>query len=202
MATQMLLPSEFERLLERAGPEFARLLRREMEETGLRMEAAGKLNARNRMKTPTGNLSRSIGHEVRGSGATLETSLRAGGRLAGRGDVVYARIQELGGVVRPTRAKWLAIPTDSVKTAAGASRYASPRDYPKPLRFVFLLFGLAALVEDMPDGTMKARWWLKKKTTIRPKHYLRDAHQEAAKGLPERVAGAFRDALVPAVGAA
>lgn len=199
MATQVLLPTEFERLMDRAGPEFRRLLLKEVTQTGLSMVAQGTVNAKTRMNSPTGNLGRSIKSEVTGKGATLEQKLRAGGKLSGAADVVYAAIQERGGVVRPTRRKWLAIPTKSVKNPGGSQKYGSPRDYPKPLRFVFIFFGLAALVEDLPGGGSEVRWWLRKKTTIRPKWYLRDAQTKGIEGLQSRVADAFRQALVPQV---
>lgn len=47
----------------------------------------------------------------------------------GGGLVKYARIHEEGGIIRPTRAKFLAIPLQAAKTAAGVGRAVSPRDF-------------------------------------------------------------------------
>lgn len=44
-------------------------------------------------------------------------------------DSVYARIHEEGGLIRPTRSRYLAIPLDAVKTPSGVPR-GSPRDFP------------------------------------------------------------------------
>lgn len=47
----------------------------------------------------------------------------------GGGLVKYARIHEEGGVIRPVRSQFLAIPLEAAKTAAGVSRAVSPRDF-------------------------------------------------------------------------
>jgi len=36
-------------------------------------------------------------------------------------DIPYARIQELGGIIRPVNVKWLTIPLDAAKTASGVA---------------------------------------------------------------------------------
>ena len=58
-------------------------------------------------------------------------SIRAlvGTYAIGGGLVKYARIHEEGGVVRPVRSRFLAIPLEAAKTAAGVSRAVSPRDF-------------------------------------------------------------------------
>lgn len=60
-------------------------------------------------------------------GNTLETI--DGMYTIGGGLVAYARIHEEGGIVRPVRAKFLAIPLPAAKTAAGVGRVVSPRDF-------------------------------------------------------------------------
>lgn len=40
--------------------------------------------------------------------------------------VPYARVQELGGVIRPRRKKWLTIPLDAAKTGSGVLRARAP----------------------------------------------------------------------------
>lgn len=77
-------------------------------------------------QTLTGRLARSIQYVSVSAPATL-AQVRTRVFVSG---VPYAEIQELGGVVVPKRAKYLAIPMPAVKTASGVPRYASPRDYP------------------------------------------------------------------------
>jgi hypothetical protein len=75
------------------------------------------------LHTRTGALKRSLDHRVSGnSAADLKLRLVSAGPS-------YARIQESGGVIRPVRAKFLAIPLEANKTAAGVARYPSPREF-------------------------------------------------------------------------
>jgi hypothetical protein len=75
------------------------------------------------LHTRSGDLKRSLGAKVSGAGsADLKLRLVSGG-------IPYARLQEYGGIVRPVRAKFLAIPLDANKTASGQARYPSPRQF-------------------------------------------------------------------------
>ena len=47
----------------------------------------------------------------------------------------YAGILERGGVIKPRKAKALAIPQEAAQTAAGVDRFGGPRGYPGKLRF-------------------------------------------------------------------
>jgi hypothetical protein len=156
-------------------------------------------------------------------GADIEVGVAAGGVTLAGAEVVYAGIQERGGTVRPVRRKWLAIPTDSVKTKDGVSQYKTPRDFPRPLRFVQFRPDLAALIEVPRRKAKKApparrqrpvrverrprrrkreerpqypvRWWLVKQTTIRAKWYLRDAFEAEARRVPAALADVLSSAL-------
>jgi hypothetical protein len=93
-------------------------------------EALGKQNATTMLHVRTGRLRNSISGQVteeRDGKFILELS--AGGQ-GGQGEVKYARIQEKGGVIVPKKGRMLAIPVGPARTAAGVSRYASPRDVP------------------------------------------------------------------------
>jgi hypothetical protein len=227
-----------DRLQLAAGGALRAELEKRLRGSALRMEAAGKQNAKTRMRVRTGHLRNSIGGFVQAegapvggigpvqSGADILVGVRAGGVVLQGAEVVYASIQERGGTVRPRRVRWLAIPTARVMTAGPegptTARYASPRDYPKPLRFVPLRPGLAALVE-APQGrrrrpvrpqrprrpTRRERrprdpstrrelavlWWLVKQTTIKPKWFLRDAFQGEAARVPARLETVLRSAM-------
>ncbi|MDR4483826.1 MAG: HK97 gp10 family phage protein [Nitrospirales bacterium] len=76
------------------------------------------------LKRRTGNLVRSVTvGKVEGTGGNLR--LRVGSNL------VYAPIHEFGKRVKPTRSKYLTIPLDAAKTAAGVQRF-SARKAPGP----------------------------------------------------------------------
>jgi len=202
MATQVLLPSEFERLMSTAAPRIAARVRRVVQETGLAMERQGKLNASGERPHPrTGNLRRSVGHVVGEEGGQLQVSLRAGGRLAGSADVIYARAQEFGAVVTPVRRKWLAIPTPSVKTAAGVSRFKTPRDY--PARLIFQQFSpTQARLAEIVGGEPVTRWHLRKRTVTPASRFLGRAFDAVAPTLAPKLTEAVGEALRPAVAGA
>ena len=65
------------------------------------------------LRVRSGILRRSIGTEIREDGAE--------GRVGPQG-IPYGRIHELGGEVRPVRARYLTIPLDAAKTPAGVAR--------------------------------------------------------------------------------
>lgn len=199
------------------------------------MEAAGRDNAKARMQTRSGLLRRSIAGFVRAEGAPrgsigplrrdadIEVGVQAGGVVLQGAEVVYAGIQERGGTVRPVRRRWLAIPTASVKQPNGTSRYKTPRDFPRPLRFVQFRPDLAALVEVPRRKARKApaarrqrvarverrtrararqrgtlgpvRWWLVKATTIKAKWYLRDAFEAEVRRVPAALGDVLSSAL-------
>ena len=199
------------------------------------MEAAGRDNAKARMQTRSGLLRRSIGGFVRAEGAPaagigplrqgadIEVGVQAGGVVLQGAEVVYAGMQERGGTVRPVRRRWLAIPTESVQTKAGVSRYKTPRDFPRPLQFIQFRPDLAALIEVPRRKARKApparrqrvarverrtrararqrgtlgpvRWWLVKQTTIKAKWYLRDAFQQEVRRVPAALGDVLSSAL-------
>ena len=224
-----------DRLQLAAGGALRAELRTRLDSISKAMEAAGRDNARARMKTRSSLLRRSIAGFVRSEGAPrggigplrrdadIEVGVQAGGVVLQGAEVVYAGIQERGGTVRPVRRRWLAIPTESVQTKAGVSRYKTPRDFPRPLQFIQFRPDLAALVEVPRRRAKKApparrqrvarverrtrarkrekrnlgpvRWWLVKQTTIRAKWYLRDAFQQEVRRVPAALGDVLSSAL-------
>ncbi len=85
----------------------------------------------------------------------------------GGGVVKYAALQEYGGVVKPTRAKFLAIPLEAAKTAAGVSRYVSPRD----LSDTFIRGGI---IYQNQDGKAVPMFALRKSVRIPPRLGVRE----------------------------
>lgn len=224
-----------DRLQLAAGGALRAELRTRLDTVSKSMEAAGRDNARARMKTRSSLLRRSIAGFVRSEGAPrggigplrrdadIEVGVQAGGVVLQGAEVVYAGIQERGGTVRPVRRRWLAIPTDSVKQKNGTARYATPRDFPRPLQFIQFRPDLAALVEVPRRKARKApaarrqrvarverrqrtrkrekrslgpvRWWLVKQTTIRAKWYLRDAFEAEVRRVPAALGDVLSSAL-------
>ncbi len=213
---ETLTPEEWERRCSEAGPRLARVLQRKAAALALRMQSRAVDNATTRPRSRTGSLRRSIAGRVVQTGRTvasvdsagqaslfgrtvqgspLSVVLSAGGRTGGA-NVVYARAQDEGiEALRPKRRKWLALPTRQVKTAAGVSRYASPRDYPAALRFRLIRGGvgksaLAALVERVA-GEDVVRWWLRKEVQIPATGFARRAFVATEREVPN----VLRDAV-------
>lgn len=190
MATRRLLPFEFERLLASMPERVEARVRQVAAQTGLRMEREGKLNATRRFRKRSGDLRRSISAPVVPSTDGLNVVLSAGKPVAGVSDLVYARIQEYGGIVTPKRVKWLAIPDEAIQTKAGNNRPPSARQYPGRLRFVLDSPVHARLVETV-GGESVTRYRLRKKVEIKPKYYLRDAFNKVLQGVPRHLQDAI-----------
>ena len=174
------------------GGELRRILYREVGNVSQRALGEAKRNVRRRMKVRSGRLWSSLRSEVKSTSTGLDVRLMAGGSTAG-GQVTYARVQERGDTITPKRAKMLAIPLPLAKTPAGVSRYKSPRDVDG---LVLIRSGAGNLILLKPG--VGPYYVLKRKVTIRPKWYLRDAMRTAAKKMPAEVRKAFKMTLVGA----
>lgn len=84
-----------------------------------------------------------------------------------------SRIQQTGGDVTPKRARYLAVPLAPAKTAAGVSRFPSPRDVPG-LFFVQSRAGNKLLARARGKG-IEPWYVLLKRTRIPPSEYLTNA---------------------------
>ena len=172
--------------MERLAEAVPGAVRRTLALLAARGEAVAKANATTVLHVRSGRLRASIGSEVEATPTGHDLIYRAGAQT-GRGSVSYARLQELGGTVRPVSARYLAIPVGPAKTPAGVSRWASPRDAGFPLRFVPTRSG-GLLVRDTGKG--KARrsvvyYVLRASVTIPARPYLRPAAEAAAQALPD-----------------
>lgn len=180
--------SNLELRLKNAGKELVSTIRKRLYEAALTAEAEGKRNATTILHARTGRLRASIAGRVQeGPGDALDIVLRAGATTGA--DLPYAAIHEYGGVIRPVRRKWLAIPLPIAKTAAGVSRYQTPRDVPG-LRFMLSKRGNALLV----DKTGVPWYVLRKSVTIPKRPYLLPALLKAGSRLQNQL---MRD--VPAI---
>ena len=152
-------------------------------------ESAGKQNATTRLKTRTGRLRGSVFGNVEGS--TNEIKVRVG---AGSPQVTYARIQDAGGVVRPTRGEYLRIPLPAALTAAGVDRFATPLRATAPNKF-YAARSRAGNLLLFDRETGEPFYVLKKSITIRATNFMRDAAKEASDRAPALITRAVKDAL-------
>lgn len=178
--------------LEGLEQQLAREVGKAATELSLRAERNAKLLGTTRLRRRSGHLVGSIQGTARPSpdGGAVDAVVSAGGR-GGVGTVKYARLQEMGGTVRPTRSTKLAIPLPAAQTAAGVSRYASPRHNPN-LVLVRSRAGNLVLID---KHTGVPHYVLKDQVTITPHWYLRDGMKAAVEEMKPRVSEAVRKLL-------
>lgn len=167
---------QFKAALERMGEKMrGQTLRKAALAGGFVIEANAKVNAQARFDANTGNLMGSINTQVLEESAEQVT--------VGVGpSVVYGRIQELGGTVRPVSAKHLAVPVNARKNT-------TPRDYPD-LKLIHPKGGDPLLVEPGEGG--RVMFVLKKSVTLPARPYLRPAVDEHEKEIIDAIAENLR----------
>ena len=103
-----MTPGELAVELRGAPASILKTLAREVRAAGLRAEGQARENVGARLQVRSGQLRRSVQADLveEGPGALL-LRLRAGG---GTKELAYARVQELGGTIRPRNGRFLAIP--------------------------------------------------------------------------------------------
>lgn len=144
----------------------------------------------NRLAVRSGRLRNSVGMEVKATGEGIELEVWAG-RDA---NVRYAALQEFGGVVRPKRGRFLAIPVGPAKTGAGVTKggWESPRTAPVKLRFVPIRGGtMGRLVMDQ-RGKSTTAYILVRSVRVKPTHYMRDTQAAAVAAFPDLFADALQ----------
>lgn len=155
--------------------------------------------ATTRLHVRSGRLRNSIRSYVEVEGDSVRLRLSAGRSTS---ELPYARAHEDGATIRPKRGKYLAIPLPAAKTAAGVtrgefSRLGGLRAVPN-LQVIRSKAGNLLLVRPNKDGTVTPLFVLRAGSVVlRARHYLRDALQEAADGLPEAIRGHVEVAVVP-----
>ena len=140
-----------------------------------------------RMRTRTGALRGSIrAGFVKVDADGVAVSIRAG---AGAKNIKYARIQELGGIVRGK--PYLRIPMEPALTGSGVDRYSGKlrTEAPGVFRVVKTKKGKLFLVH---NETNEFWYVLKRSVKIKGKHYLKDGLGRAAGRSSDTVIGAFK----------
>ncbi len=187
-----MTPEEFERRLLTAPKALRGLVRKTLRAAALTAEGKAKqrVTGGNPLHTRSGRLRASIRSGLRKDGGTMEAFVAAGGQH-GSGRVAYARIHELGGIIRPKAGKYLAIPLDPAKTPAGVAK--GP-----PRAFVDLVFaqtrGGQPLLVHKETG---AAWFLLRRQVKIPRRpFLGPSVREATDQLPSALSRLLERALV------
>jgi len=167
------------RIQEIGALEFRRRLLVQLTAVSLKMDSMAKRNARSRMRVRSGRLWQSVrGMVVDDQGAPM-VMLQAGGRVSG-GEVIYAGIQEFGGIITPKVSDYLRIPLSPALTAAGVDRYGGRlRTTGAGLFFPFRSKD-GDLYLAHRDGNGLEPWYkLVDRVTVPAHHFLRDAFNMA-----------------------
>ena len=168
-------------------------LTKEVTKTALLSERAAKLLLTGvSLNVRSGRLRGSVQSEVKTESDGWQLALRAGG---GARDVRYAAIHEYGGTIRPINGKYLAIPLPIARTAAGVSRYKSPRDMGNKLRFAMSQSGQPMLVEAKGPNAGRPWYVLRRSVTMPARPYLRPALNEQGAALEARLEAAMKRAI-------
>lgn len=141
------------------------------------------------VQTRSGALGRSFGVEIRGTDLdSLIVLTRSSG-------VPYARIQEAGGIIRPRRSRYLAIPLGAAKTPSGVLR-APPRAWADT--FVRRIGGGRLLIMQQRKGGAVPLFLLTRgPVTLRPRLGFMSSFSDRENELLRAVNAAVRHALTP-----
>jgi hypothetical protein len=132
--------------------------------------------APNRPKT--GRLVNSITGGVERDGDTVAGFVSVG--------VPYARIQELGGEIRPVRAKWLWVPLTGPKTR-GALKNMTPSEFVSSPGSVYLPTNGGKIAMKKVGDMLVPLFALRAKVNLPPRPYLGPAIEVAVEKLPELI---------------
>lgn len=112
-------------------------------------------------------------------------------------NVIYAKIHEYGGTIKPKHAQHLTIPLDAAMTPSGVARYKA-RDLisqPSIGGFKRTFFRNKVLFGVKHNGRVVPVFALKKSVTIKEKRFMRDSLKEKARQIILEVFNSIRDAL-------
>lgn len=144
----------------------------------------------------TGNLRRSIFHEV-GRLGDGDAFAKIGADIK---KAPYARVHELGGIIRAKNGRFLTIPLSAARTGKGVARFSARDVIGRPEAFGYvgtfthnrIIFGKTA------DGGIEPLFKLQEQVTVKAVGYLtKTAREKAAwvqRTLHEHVAAAFKKA--------
>lgn len=170
------LPRVIERVLTLGGHRFMARMQRE--------HLSGPTGP-DSLSVRTGALRRSLFSTVARHGANAVSLLCSIGSNA-----PYARVHEYGATIVPRSAKYLAIPLAAAKTAAGVSRWSSPRDFPGELTFIKSKLGnklLVKFVGKKKNKRMIPMFVLKDSVTIPPRLNFENTFNQEADRITQEI---------------
>lgn len=144
-------------------------------------------NITNRLTMRSQKLLRSVRVDVAETDGALQVTWAVGTTDL---RVRYARLQEEGGVVKPVKGKFLAIPQEPAMTGPGINKYPEVRRAP---HLYFRKTEKGGVLVNRHTGEV---WYvLVRKVTIPARHYLRDAITETVKDLPAAINAVVVDTM-------
>lgn len=188
-----------------AGPVMARHVLQAMRDIGLHLQGVvrrDKLRGQ-ALNTRTGTLGRAIFSRVEVIG-TQEIQTRVGADLA---KAAYGRIQELGGTIRPKRARHLAIPIGAALTASGVARMSARQFIQNPAALGFAgsfvsRSGRAIMgVRSGRGAGVEPVFALANQVTLKPRRYLSSALDEQRGWILQRIGVAAQAGIQEVAGA-
>jgi len=180
--------SDVNAYLERVGAELDRELVQALVDAALHVEGELKQTIMETFPSGgTGQLARNPKATLLDSGGTVKSS-------AVLMDLVYADIQDRGGVIKPKSVKHLAIPLTGEARVPGKW----PRTWgPKELTFLKSKKGNLLLVKTsaLKRGDIEPQYVLKKQVKVKGQGYIKRARAAAMAGVKEIVGGRIRVAI-------
>jgi hypothetical protein len=115
-------------------------------------------------------------------------------------NLIYAKIQNDGGTIKPVSGKYLAVPLKSAKVAPGKWPRHFPKSGPGALHFIPRGGGKSPLLAKLrKDGSILPVFSLRSSVTLRPKHYLEAAAKKVEPVVEQILMDALDEALKPVV---
>lgn len=120
-----------------------------------------------------------------------------GGSVIGKlvSAVHYLHFLFKGGIIKPRKGQFLAIPIGNALTPAGVSRYPSPRDAGELIFIPRTKAGNTILARRKPDGGLDPLFVLKKQVEIPPHDFLSGPKQKMLLMLRQTLPASFKEAL-------
>lgn len=153
--------------LQKAGLRIMPLLRREIHQSQLRLRLAARARVKALFRRHTGNLERSIVIEP-----IVETGTNVVGRVGTA--IVYGRVQELGGTIKPKNVRHLTIPLQAMLTSSGVARSSAHEVISSPGTYGWAgTFTRKNIVFGKKDGgSFSPLFLLRDSVTLKPHPYM------------------------------
>lgn len=144
------------------------------------------------LKRRTGRLANSIGFQVNNHLGNWQTEIGSGVRTGNR--VSYANILETGGIIKPKKSRYLAIPLTAALTKSGAPKKSSPMQWAST--FVKRSHaGNLIIFQSQSGGRIVPLYVLKKSVRIPKKEYLSETVRKMREKVFQIINNEISDAL-------